>query len=284
MMPGNRGEFIPKDIHVECPSVINLSSGVIQMQLVTTNVAGAVALANGVSIKNIVSEGMVSIKNMKDLGKRFDEVTIAHILHVAGQKHFSTGGKGDTSALQDWVCQVYVNNATYGKAIIKAVNEMLGMSFRVHYKDDDDEGKGAECTVTLKDNRKIAAIIEALPEKLASAYKNGITQDVTGHYNKLKVPKKRSSAKATGPVEDGAVETKSGVDVAVEGTALANLLSATAADADAQAALAEISDDLAEVLNELLHMDKAQRNSIMFGLKQKIQSIKAKLGKDLAAA
>src|SRR5690606_30473878 len=111
--------------------------------------ANGIALAQGITIKDISAAGLLSIKDLKTLGKRVDDIAIAHALHIMGQKHYQDGGKGDTSAMQDWLKAVYENNQTWAKSMISFARQVLGLSFRVTMADDDDASKGIECSVML---------------------------------------------------------------------------------------------------------------------------------------
>lgn len=211
--------------------------------------ANGIALANGITIKDISAAGLLSIKDLKTLGKRVDDIVIAHALHIMGQKHYQDGGKGDTSAMQDWLKAVYENNQTWAKSMISFARQVLGLSFRVTMADDDDASKGIECSVMLTDKRDFAKIREGQMSALVAAYEHGVTQDTEGKYAKLKAPKKATKPRSSGStVEDApAQDVPAGQHMAEQAGVIAAFNKA-AGDADAQARLDKVAPLIAELL------------------------------------
>src|SRR5690606_4714610 len=97
-------ELIPKCIHVRVHFrlLTYTSVGYSLMSNLIIKQANGIALAQGITAKDITAAGALLIKDVKAIGKRADDITIAHALHIMGQKHYQDGGKGDTSAMQDW--------------------------------------------------------------------------------------------------------------------------------------------------------------------------------------
>ena len=243
-------------------------------------------LAPNVSIKTIVEQGLLSIKNMKEVGKRIDEILLAHSIHIASNQHFQAGGKGDTSAAQDFLLSLYINNATYGKSAIAFFRDTLGMAFRVHMKDDDDHSKGGECSVELVKDRDITKIMAELGAKLVAANANGITQDTTGKYAKLKLPKKVSARASKAAAEDApAVDVPAG---AVVGAPLIEAINKMAASEAGQAKLAAHVAQLAEIMALLAEVPEDQLDGMLGQFKTKLTNAAKyaadKLAKDLKVA
>ncbi|NBK25651.1 MAG: hypothetical protein EOM68_26990 [Spirochaetia bacterium] len=209
--------------------------------------ANGISLEQGVSIKDITAAGLLLIKNVKEIGKRADEITIAHALHIAGQKHFMEGGRGDTTAMQAWIKDLYANNQTWAKAVVSFARQVLGLSFRVTMQDDDDASKGIECSVTLTDKRDFAKLSSELQEKLAAAYEHGITQDTEGKYAKLKAPRKSTTTRSKTIEDAPAQDVPAGQHMAEQAGVIAAFNKA-AGDADAQARLDKVAPLIAELL------------------------------------
>ena len=211
--------------------------------------ANGIALAQGITAKDITAAGALLIKDVKAIGKRADDITIAHALHIMGQKHYQDGGKGDTSAMQDWLKTVYENNQTWAKSMISFARQVLGLSFRVTMADDDDASKGIECSVMLTDKRDFAKIREGQMAALVAAYEHGITQDTEGKYAKLKAPKKATKARSSGStVEDAPAQDYTAGQHMAEQAGVIAAFNKAAGDADAQARLDKVAPLIAELL------------------------------------
>ena len=214
--------------------------------------SGVLDFAQGVDLKAIQSKADLFIKDVKEMGKRCDEITIAHALYIAKQQHWIDGGKGNTEAAGQWLIQLQANNRNWYDSAIKFYRKVLGLNFRVHREDDEAKEQVAECSVVIFEDRDHAVNKAKLGAMLVGAYENGISYDTTGAYAKISLPKKaqakRGNKDDTSPSN---VLEVSNSQVVSEKIGIAQVL-ADASDEEVQA-LGEVGSLIAQIIEHGKH-------------------------------
>lgn len=234
--------------------------------------ANGLVLAKGVGIEQINAASLTLVKSVKDLGKNADHIMLAHVVHLTNNEHFQKGGKGNTQPVQDWVVEVFKNNRTWAASFQSFFKDVTGFEIKIHLVDDEDVTKGITSSVVSVDKRDFAKIREVIGEKLVSAYNNGITQDTTGKYAKVKAPKKAKvmAGKSGANVPDSPVATVSiGLKLAEE-TGILAALSAVAGDKQ-QDNLKQLGGEVARLIEQLLnHPNQQQVRDILTSTNSKL--------------